>query len=95
MAAGGSLVAFIALLYTNHRRLEAARTVLERAGPSEITTTLTYGFNERCSDIVSVAFWQRGPHMAERQGYVCGGAFGSARIEVVPFAKGAIAPDDA
>lgn len=75
----------------NHQ-LHNAKVLLEQAGPAELELHARYGFtHSRCgSDFVTVIFWQRGPRIPERQGYVCGGLFHPSEIQIVPFDEGLI-----
>jgi len=69
--------------------LTAARYALEQEGPSEFVQKLRYGFtHSKCQgDFITVIFWQRGPKIPEREGYVCGGVFSPAHIEILPDAQ--------
>jgi hypothetical protein len=89
------LIAAVAIYaYSNQLRLESADAFLKGMGPSEQSIGLKLGFNPRCGiTFVSVGFWQRGPRLPERQGYICGGLFTSPRMEVVPFHAGLVLED--
>jgi hypothetical protein len=82
LVAAGLLAALAA---SNSRRLTVARSMLERAGPSEMLVEVQYGPNRACGgDFISVGFWQQGPAFKrERQGYVCGGLGGVDKFEPV------------
>lgn len=88
------ITAIVLLGYCNYIRLEAAKAAIKSAGPSEYSIGLKIGFNPRCGlTFVSVGFWQQGPRIPERQGYICGGLFTSTKIELVPFDEGLILED--
>lgn len=90
------LVATLAIFgYCNYLRLEAARAKIRSSGPSEFTIGLKLGFNPRCGlTFISVGFWQQGPGIPERQGYICGGVLTSAEMRLVPFDAGLVLNDD-
>ena len=87
-----SLVALVLVLslfgLQNYIRLAAAKKALQTVGPSEYALAVQYGYNARCHSVVAVGFWQRGPKIPERQGYVCGGFVTGAEILVVPHNEG-------
>lgn len=85
-------IAIVVALFavSNHYRLAAARDVMERTGPSEYSLEISYGPNSRCDGLASVGFWQHGPGIPERQGYICGGVLTSPRMELVPFDEGLV-----
>lgn len=77
----------LSALWAASVKREAAIALLKAQGPSEIDAHVVYGFDHvRCSgEAMVVAFWQRGPNIPERQGYVCGGILAAPVIELVPF----------
>ncbi len=78
------LMALVAIWVGNIVRLQSARAVLDRAGPSERLIELELGFNAYCGgDLISARFWQRGPRIPERWGYICGGVISQAIIRPV------------
>jgi hypothetical protein len=85
------ITAIVIYGYCNYIRLDAALAVIKSVGPSEYRIGVKLGLNPRCGlTFVSVGFWQQGPGIPERQGYICGGLFTSAKMEVVPFDQGLI-----
>jgi hypothetical protein len=69
--------------------MTAARNLIESTGPSEYLLDPEFGPNPLCGvTLYSVGFWQQGPGIPERQGYICGGLFGSAKFRIVPFDQG-------
>jgi hypothetical protein len=92
----GLLVVTLAIFgYCNHLRLEAAQAKIQSSGPSEFRTGLKLGLNPRCGmTFISVGFWQQGPGIPERQGYICGGVLTSAEMKLVPFDAGLILNDE-
>jgi len=85
----GTLLLAFGFLWIGDRHLTAARYALEQEGPSEFVLKLRYGFtHSKCQgDFITVIFWQRGPKIPEREGYVCGGVFSPAHIEILPDAQ--------
>jgi hypothetical protein len=69
--------------------MTAARNLIESSGPSEFLLDPQFGPNRYCgATLYSVGFWQQGPGIPERQGYVCGGLFSKAQFRIVPFDQG-------
>src|SRR4051812_1310979 len=84
------LLSVFAAWFVIGARYMSAAAALIRSTPSESVLELQWGANANCPGVTlaSVAFWQQGPHLPERQGYVCGGLVSAPTIVVVPFGAG-------
>ena len=68
-------------------RDHGARELL-REKPSEKIIQHQFGYNPYCGSYHSVGFWQQGPTVEERQGFICGGVISDRYLVTVPFHEG-------